>query len=75
MNILLLIEAKILLFIKWSFVSPQLCRLLSLQWLTWFEHGVQSLLSTSFGVMTILESRLYSKLRKSHAFSALVVQS
>ena len=38
MNILFIINVKILVLNKWSYRSPQLCKLLSLEWLSYFEH-------------------------------------
>jgi len=44
-------KVKILFLIKWSDRSSQLCWLMRLEWLTNFEHVVQSLLNTFlFGV-------------------------
>ena len=43
MNILYIIKVKILVLFKWSYRSPQLCWLLNLKWLAYFEHVIQSL--------------------------------
>jgi hypothetical protein len=48
LNIVFTIRVKILVLIKWSHTSPQLSGLLRLEWLSYFEHVVQSLLNTSF---------------------------
>ena len=42
MNILIIIKVKILFLIEWSERAPQLCCILSLEWLTNFEQEVQS---------------------------------
>ena len=42
MNILFIIKVMILVDMKWSYRFPQLCELLNLEWLTYFEHVVQS---------------------------------
>ena len=42
MDILLIIKVKTLVLIKWSYRSSELCCLWSLEWLTYFEHVVQS---------------------------------
>jgi hypothetical protein len=44
---LFIIQEKILVLIDWSYTSPQLYWLLSLEQLSYFEHIVQSLLHTS----------------------------
>ena len=46
MNIVLIIRVKIIVLLKWLYRSPQLCSLLNLEYLTTFEHVVQSLIST-----------------------------
>ena len=43
-----IINVKILVLIKWSYRSSQLCWLLNLVWLACFEHVVQSLKYISF---------------------------
>ena len=42
-NILFLIKVKVLVLLKWSYRPSQLCQVLSLEWLVYFEHIVQSL--------------------------------
>ena len=46
MNILFSTRLKVLELIKWSYRFPPIMLLLSLEWLTNCEHGVQSLLNT-----------------------------
>ena len=46
MSILFIIKLKILMLDKWMYRSPQLCWLLSLEWLLYFEHAIQAFLST-----------------------------
>ena len=35
-----IIKVYIRVLIKWSYTSPQLCSLLSLEWLSYFEHAI-----------------------------------
>ena len=46
MNILSFIKVNTYVLITWSYMFPQPCRLLSLEWLACFELIVQSLLNT-----------------------------
>ena len=46
-DILFIVKVKIR-FLIWSYGSPHWCWLLSLKWLTEFEHVVQCVLNTSF---------------------------
>lgn len=48
MNVTFIIKVKILMFVKWSYRSPQSSGLLSLEWLAYFQHIFQSVLDTSF---------------------------
>ena len=41
MNILFIIEVKFLVLVNWPYRSLQLCWLLSLEWLPYFEYAVQ----------------------------------
>ena len=51
MNISFIIEIKIFVLIRWSYRSPQLCWLLNLEWLSYIEHVIQSILNTClFGI-------------------------
>ena len=45
MNVLFILKVWILVLMKWSCLVPQLCWLLSLEWLAYSEHLAQSLLS------------------------------
>ena len=47
-DILFIIEVKIVMLIKWSYRSPQSCSLLNLEWSVYFEHAVHSHLKTCF---------------------------
>ena len=50
-NILSIVKVKIIMQVIWSYRSPQLCWLLSLEWSSYFEHAIQSLLNTYlFGI-------------------------
>ena len=44
LNILFVIKVKSLVLIKWSYMAPQWCWLLSLEWSSYFEHAVQPFL-------------------------------
>ena len=54
MDILLIIKVMILVLIKWSCYSSNLCSLLSLKWLSYFEHIIQSLSNTCFFLAPVL---------------------
>ena len=43
MNILFIIKVNIFMLMKWSYRSSQICWVLNLEWLSYFEHVVQSL--------------------------------
>ena len=45
---IIIIKAKIHVLIKWSYRSPLPYWILNLEWLTYFEHKIQSLLNTCF---------------------------
>jgi hypothetical protein len=72
MNISFIIKVKIFVLIKWSYRSPRFYWLLSLEWLSYSEHRVQSLethvfLGFAFGVTsnhTLLEYRCPNKKSK-----------
>ena len=49
-NILFIIKVKILMFIEWPYRSPRLCWVLSLEWLLYFEHVIQSIGNTCLNV-------------------------
>ena len=46
MYILIIIKMKILVLVEWSYRSSQSCWVLNIEWLTYFEHTVQSRLKT-----------------------------
>jgi hypothetical protein len=58
-NILFIVTLKILVLVKQSFTSFQLCWLLSLHWLSHFaKHAIQSLSNTYVFVFLLLEPHL-----------------
>ena len=56
-NILSIIKVKTLVLIKCSYTPPpQLCPLLNLEWLSYYEHTIQSILNTCFFGLWFWES-------------------